>query len=187
LGRDPFGVGVDGTDGTILVTDTEAGTDCHAGSTGTDGCGALFLVDPNNGTRTMVSDFGNPSQGPLGDDPVAVVRDTDSSYLVLDSVAGQCSGGCGALFSVDRAGNRRVLTDFGNASQGPGGGQPFGLALADGAILTTGCQGSTPGVTGICRVDRVTGVRTLISDFGNPAQGPVGSGPLTLSTHIVRP
>jgi uncharacterized repeat protein (TIGR01451 family) len=43
--------------GTILVTDQDAGT--GAG-------GALFQVDPTTGIRTILSDFGNSTQGPVG-------------------------------------------------------------------------------------------------------------------------
>ena len=43
--------------GDILVIDSQAGTNFN---------GALFVIDPVTGNRTLLSDFGNPAQGPLG-------------------------------------------------------------------------------------------------------------------------
>ncbi|MFO1153569.1 MAG: hypothetical protein U1E42_07865 [Rhodospirillales bacterium] len=43
--------------GTILVTDALGGTDRQ---------GALFVVNPRTGQRRIISDFGDPTQGPLG-------------------------------------------------------------------------------------------------------------------------
>ena len=87
-----------------------------------------------------------------------------------------------------QSGNRRILSDFSNASQGVSGTDPFGVAVnADGSILMTGCTTATPDAQGICRVDRNTGVRQLLSDFGAPAQGPVGLVPLTLAIGVQVP
>ena len=55
-GAFPRGVAVDG-DGTIRVADPDAGT---------NGAGALFRVDPATGGRTLLSDFGDAAQGPIG-------------------------------------------------------------------------------------------------------------------------
>src|SRR5580698_6872885 len=48
--------------GSVAVTDAFAGS---------NGAGALFLVNPSNGQRTLLSDFGNGWQG-LGENPVGV-------------------------------------------------------------------------------------------------------------------
>jgi len=47
--------------GDILVADQFGGTRC-AGHP----CGALFVVNPKTGQRTVLSDLGNPAQGRLG-------------------------------------------------------------------------------------------------------------------------
>ncbi|HST24961.1 MAG TPA: hypothetical protein VLJ76_03135 [Gaiellaceae bacterium] len=173
LGRSPEGVAIDGS-GQMWVVDAEAGTDCTGFG---DHCGGLFRV-AQNGQRTLVSDFGNPAQGPLGDDPVGLVLDADGSFLVIDQFAGAC--GCGELFRVDATtGQRTLLSDFGNAAQGPTGGRnPSAVAIAtDGSILTDGCPGAS-GNGAICRIDRLTGNRTNFGDFGDPALGPVVIGPM---------
>jgi Tol biopolymer transport system component len=180
IGRAPTGVTVDG-DGTILVADVAGGTDCHADSDGTNGCGALVRVDPTTGNRVVISDFGNPAQGQVGGGPTSVVRDLDGSYLVVDRDL--CTTGaepCGGLFSVDHNGNRRVITDFHDTSQGINGAQPTAVIVnADGTILINGCI--FPDLNGICSVDRTTGFRQLYSDLRNPAEGPVGFVPLGMA------
>ena len=173
LGKSPEGVAIDGS-GQMWVVDAEAGTDCTGFG---DHCGGLFRVAPN-GQRTLVSDFGDPAQGPLGDDPVGLVLDADGSFLVIDQFAGAC--GCGELFRVYPAtGQRVLLSDFGNAAQGPSGGRnPTAVAVAaDGSILTDGCPGAS-GNGAICRIDRLTGNRTNFADFGDPSLGPVVIGPM---------
>jgi VCBS repeat-containing protein len=103
--------------GDILVTDREAGT-------GT--LGALFQVDPMTGTRILLRDFGKPEQGTPGVDPEGVAVETAGDILVTDREAG--TGFQGALFRVDpTTGTRTVLSDFGNATQGPTGITPVGL------------------------------------------------------------
>jgi uncharacterized repeat protein (TIGR03803 family) len=175
-GTSPEGVALDAS-GHIYVADAEAGSQCNLPSAA-DRCGALFRVDGTTGQRTLVSDFGNVSQGPTGEDPNALAFDpTDGTVLVLDDFAGAC--GCGELFRVNPAtGARTVLSDFGNAGQGPtGGARPDAVVVAaDGTILTDGC----PGVSGdgaICVINRTTGARTNFADFGDSTLGPVAIGP----------
>jgi hypothetical protein len=173
LGKSPEGVAINGA-GQMWVIDSEAGTDCTGFG---DHCGGLFRVDPN-GQRTLVSDFGNPAQGPLGDDPVGLVLDADGSFLVIDQFAGAC--GCGELFRVYPAtGQRVLLSDFGNTAQGPTGGRnPTAVTIAvDGSILTDGCPGTNHNGA-ICKIDRLTGNRTNFADFGDPTLGPVVIGPM---------
>ena len=173
LGNSPEGVAIDGA-GQMWVVDAEAGTDCTGFG---DHCGGLFRVAAN-GQRTLVSDFGKPAQGPLGDDPVGLVLDADGSFLVIDQFAGAC--GCGELFRVNPStGQRSLISDFGNAAQGPTGGRkPTAVAIAsDGSILTDGCPGAS-GNGAICRIDRLTGDRSNFADFGDPSLGPVVIGPM---------
>jgi hypothetical protein len=177
----PQGVAV-GASAAVYVVDPGQGTDCR----GFGACGALFLVDRTTGTKTMVSDFGNATQGPLGDTPTDVAADTDGTLLVSDQFAGTCSGGCGAIFRVDPAtGQRTMLTDNGSATQGFTGYNALGVQVGvGGTIFESGCSaaaGSLPPVA-ICSVDRTTGVRTVVSNFGNAAQGP-GSGPQKMAVY----
>ena len=150
-----------------VVSDINAGT-------GFDG--ALFRVDAT-GVRTLLSDFGNPAQGPTAGDPRGVAVESSGGVLVIASSAG--TGSRGALFRVNAAGIRTLLSDFGNPAQGPlgGFGGPRNVAIeASGAILVTDFDGGTGGLGQLFRVDRVTGNRTLLSDFGNAAQGPPAAG-----------
>src|SRR6478672_473366 len=76
----------------VWVADSRAGTACP-GQGGVAGCGAVFRVDPTTGQRTLVSDFGNAAQGPLGGLPMAAAFDA-LGLLVLDQSAGtDCTGG----------------------------------------------------------------------------------------------
>ncbi len=138
--------------------------------------GTLVSVDLATGTRTLVSDFDNPTQGPGGVDPVDVAIGTAGDILVVDYNV----GGFGALFSVNPTnGARTVLSNFGNAMQGPVGGQPEGVTLGrDGDILVVTLHGGTGNKAALFRVHPTTGVRTLMSDFGNGAQGPLGFAPV---------
>lgn len=62
--------------GDILVIDANAGTASK---------GALFNVDPSaGGKRTIISDFGNQSQGPLGEEPIAMAVAPSGHVFVLD-------------------------------------------------------------------------------------------------------
>ncbi len=74
-GFDPYGVVVDSS-GNILVIDLDAGT---------NGRGALFRVNPSNGSRTILSDLGNNAQGALGNNsPTGVAIDASGMVLVID-------------------------------------------------------------------------------------------------------
>jgi len=124
LGDDPVGVALNGLK-TALVVDRAAGT---------SGRGALFTVSllTGVGDRTLLRDFGSAKQGPLGQEPQGVTLGDlalglDRNILVIDLGAG--TNGKGALFSVNPInGNRIVLSDFGNAAQGPLGLNPAGVA-----------------------------------------------------------
>jgi hypothetical protein len=161
----------------ILLGDPEGGTDCHTFG----GCGALYKVDGVTGARTTLSDFGNPSQGPLGEDAgYALATDFDGTILASDPFAQPCPSGlsgCGVLFRWDPiTSTRSYVTKFGDATQGAAGFRPEGIAVAaNGVIFVSGCFGSN-GRLAICTVDRVTGMRTVFSDFGNSSQGPLGFG-----------
>ena len=144
---------------------------------GTGGLGALFRVNLRTGNRIMISDFGDPIQGPLGDDPLDLVLDGLGNAIVIDEDAG--TGIDGGLFSVDLiTGDRILVSDFGDPAQGPLGDDPGGVTLDDaGNALVIDLDAGTDGRGGLFSVDLITGDRILVSDFGDPAQGLIGSEP----------
>jgi hypothetical protein len=180
LGGNPAGIALE-ADGTILVIDPSVGTDVR---------GVLFRVHPGTGVRTLLSDFGSPPHGPLGRDPWGVALEADGTILVIDFNASGVNvsfNGEGVLFRVDPGtGLRTRLSDFGCSAgcstphpQGPRGIDPTGVALeALGTILVSDFTAGTGTLGALFRVDPGTGVRTLLSDFGNSAQGPLGFNPI---------
>lgn len=153
---------------------------------------ALLTVD-NSGRRTLLSDFGNPAQGPIGSGELAAVTWMPSGLLglgqtiaVLDSEAGASRHGM--LFAVDpRTGKRSVLTDFDNSKQGQVGVQPVAMVVANGllglgtAIYVVDDDAGTNGDGVVFRVDPATGQRTILTDFGNAKQGPIGVNPVSVA------
>lgn len=94
--------------GTVLVLD--AGRDSQDP--------LLVSVDLDTGIRTVLSDFGDATEGPLGNFPIRMVLGPGGKILVVDSFAAEER----LLFEVDpTTGFRTTLSDFGNATQGPGG------------------------------------------------------------------
>ncbi len=163
--------------GTILVIDVAVGTDER---------GALFRVNPTSGARTILSDFGDASQGSLGKDPVSVTLEVSGDILIIDGGAGTDIGGgamMGALFRVDpTSGIRTILSDFGNVLQGPLGGYPYDrpedvVVETSGAILVVDANTETNERGVLFRVDPITGTRIILSDFSDATQGPLGVAP----------
>ena len=159
------------SDGTILVPDTNAGS---AGGNG----GQLFMVDPVTGNRTVVSDFANAGQGPLGTGPNGVGARPDGTILVLDAA----NISFDMLFLVDMAtGNRTLLSDASNAGQGPIFTQATRLVAGpNGTTLVIDPTGGT-GNNGALYVVDSAGNRTTLSDFGDASQGPLGVAPWDLA------
>lgn len=175
LGESPHQISR-GLGGAILVIDADAGT---------DRLGAVFRIDPVTGFRTTITDFGNPDQGPLGNNPGGVTQGAAGVLLVADTTAG--IGETGELFVVNPSnGMRAVLSRFGDLTQGPPGIEPFHVTVgSNGAVLVVDPEAGTdipddgrPGGNGaLFSVNRLTGNRTLLSDFGNATQGPTGVNP----------
>ena len=165
LGYQPFGIAV-AESGNILVADWGGGSN-----------GALFVVNPSTGARTILSDFGNAGQGPLGADPIGVAVNSSGTIYVIDYNAGTSNNG--ALFVVNpTTGNRTILSDFGNAGQGPLATQTYGVAVdGNGNILVVDLDYGTFANGGLFVVNPTTGNRTVLSDFGNAGQGSLGYQP----------
>jgi streptogramin lyase len=165
-----FALVVEGS-GQILVSHQEFGSDTF---------GALLRVDPTTGARTLLSDFGDLTQGPqLQGAGVSV----DACGRIL--LASIDSGG--KLFSVSpTSGIRTVLSNFSDSSKGPLGDEPFGVTIdGSGQILVADAGGLitvNPSIPGLLfRVDPTSGVRTLLSDFSSAIQGPLGANPVAVA------
>lgn len=146
---------------------------------GTGSLGALFIVDLRNGTREIISDFGNPDQGPLGDDPTGVALENFYNAIVTEQDIDPNDRG--ALFRVSlRSGMRELISDFNDPAQGPLGQEPRGVAV-DGPYAYVLDSDAGTDLRGLLfHVDLTSGDREIISDFGNPAQGPIGSNPISI-------
>jgi uncharacterized repeat protein (TIGR03803 family) len=162
-GENPWRVAAEKS-GQILVVDVGDGANNR---------GALFRVNPTTQIRTIVSDFGNPGQGPLGQRPFGVAVEANGQILVVDGSAG--TNARGALFRVNpTTGTRTLLSDFGQGQNQ--GDAPFGVAVeANGNILVVDVGAGFTGM--LFRVNRSNGTRTVLSDFGNAGQGRLGSRP----------
>lgn len=172
-GREPVGMTVDVSN--ILVLDDEAVGVEH------DGCcsGVLFSVDPTTGDRTVVSDFDDPAQGAEGEGALrAVAVDAAGNILVLD--ASSFLRTRGALFKVDpSSGFRTILSDFNNSVQGvPLPSFPNDMTIdSSGNIWVIDREMGTNHSGMLFTVNPTTGARTVVSDFGDPAQGELGVDP----------
>ena len=175
-GRNPRAVTVE-ADGQILVINRSGGT------TQVIERPLLVRIDPETGTRTALSDFGNRAQGDpndpptcttscLGVEPRGLAVEADGQILVIDAQAGQgdTGNGQGVLFRVDpNTGVRARLSNFGvGANEGD---NPSAVAVeASGQILVTdeGHTSTTP-LGLLFRIEPQSGTRTVLSDFNTGA------------------
>ncbi|WP_168787365.1 hypothetical protein [Paraburkholderia aromaticivorans] len=137
--------------GDILVVDAQAGK--------------LFLVDPQTGARTVISDFLDQSQGPVDRSFLAGVAMGRGKLFVTAATTG--------IYAVDpRTGHRTLVSDF---TTGAFRGDVFGSAVdASGRLMTNWAQPQFGGAPrSIVRIDTLVGTRVVISDLTNPAQGDV--------------
>jgi len=155
--------------------------------------GASLSVD-SSGNRTMVSDLGNSALGPISSGNLSAVSKIPSdmlgmgrTILALDSFAG--TNQSGALIAINpTSGQRSLVSDFGNPNQGlPLGGTPRGVVASPGvlgfgtAIYIIDNNTGTNGHGLLTKIDPHTGNRTVLSDFGDNAQGPLGSSPTSIA------
>lgn len=150
--------------GDILVIDAIGGT---------NGSGALFLVNPTTGNRVVLSDFGNSLQGSLGNgDLTGVTVGKTGRIFVSTLFSGDPAFVGGAIFEVDPdTGDRTIVSNF---SEGDiQGNLYYGLAVdAKGRVIANLQQGfGLPFPTGIVRVTPKIDTRVLVSDLSNPDQG----------------
>jgi hypothetical protein len=160
---------------TILALDSSAGT---------NQAGALFAVNPTNGQRNIVSDFGNSVQGPLGEQPIAMTVSNGllglgTAIYVLDQAAG--TNGVGAIFQIGPSGNRTLLSDFGNSAQGPVGVNPVSITVGPSELLVLDIGAGTNGLGEVFAIDS-SGNRTVLSDLGDSSKGPVAVAAQQIAT-----
>ncbi len=160
----PIDIAID-TAGNLLVTNYNSDD---------PGSSYLYRIDAHSGVRTILSDFDNNSQGPLGGFPSAVAVDPEGSIFVTDPEY---------LFKVDPiTGFRTIVTNFTSLSQGPIPASVLrGIAFEDpgGILLVDTAFGAGVGTAfgAIFYVDPISGIRQILSDFGDPNQGILGRAP----------
>lgn len=166
LGVTPIDIAVT-RGGRILVLDAQAGA--------FGGFGAVFAVDRRTGHRSLVSDLSDRTRGPVASRPEGLAIGTSGTIYVVDREAG--TGGSGAILAIDPIdGRRRMVSDYGNRTQGPAFGiQPFALAVldADDSILALD-------TSAIVDVDPTTGARTGWHDQFDLTLGPSTTGPASI-------
>lgn len=123
----------------------------------------LFVVDPRTGARTVISDFQNPSQGPVDTSFLAGVAIGRGQIFVTAATTG--------IYAVNPLnGNRTLVSDFTN---GAFRGDVFGSTVDSlGRLMANWAQprfGGAPRT--IVRIDPLRGIRVVVSDLANPAQG----------------
>ncbi|RQQ47587.1 hypothetical protein DF021_34965 [Burkholderia stagnalis] len=162
-------------------------------SAGTLGLGAVFAVNTISGTRVLISDFGDPAQGPvdanLFSGPMSIVIAPQGCPLagtiyVLNAGAGPLRKGL--LMKINPlTGYRTIVSDFGNGDQGPtAAGLQLGAVVweivggisLNKLIVQDGGAGNQH-LGALFEVEPETGKRLLLSDFGNASSGDVGSEP----------
>lgn len=141
----------------VYVTDLFAGGPAMGG--------AVFKVNPANGKRTMVSNFGQGD--PSG--PLYYGLDVDFAGRLL------ANGDTKRLLRINpRTDERAVISDLNDPSQGATESDRFmtELVVEDSGHVIIGTARPTEQVgSALLRVQRYTGRREVLSDFSNAAQG----------------
>ncbi|MCI0433935.1 MAG: hypothetical protein L0271_09825, partial [Gemmatimonadetes bacterium] len=92
----------------------------------------LFAVNQGTGNRTVLSDFSDPAQGVVAYLLHGVAIDPAGNIWAMSGNLTNSRVG-GALFRVDGAtGQRQLISDFGDAAQGPIAGTTFRV-ISDGS------------------------------------------------------
>lgn len=121
---------------------------------------AVYYVDWATGTRELVTDLNNPSQGPIVGVNTFLTMQTlhDATVLIAENT------GDHRILRVDpETGMRTVLSDFDDPGLGPTG-SPAGMIQEPNGAILVGVYESLERPDLIFRVDLTTGARTLVSD-----------------------
>lgn len=162
---------------TILVAD---------GSAGTNDQGALFTVDPNAGTRNVLSDFGDSTEGWVDTNsestPMSVtISPSGAIYVVVQELS---SGGGGAVVQVNPStGYRTLITNFSTGTGEQTAIAPNGITWLSslGLLGVTDADGGPEENGTLLTVNPSNGQVGTLSDFGNANQGALGSEPSGLT------
>lgn len=111
---------------------------------------AVIAVDIATGDRTFVSKAGERGAGGPLNSPAGIAVDPADGTMYVSDFAAQ------VVWRISPNGDRTILASNGSA---PLFGQPFGISLIDGELWVADS-------TGLFKVDRVTGAKTLISAGG---------------------
>jgi hypothetical protein len=134
----------------------------------------LYRVSPSSGQRNAIADLRTIAPTALLFQGLAV--EPSGSVIALDTLTGawRVNPSTGAAIQ---------LSNFGNPGHGPALGMaPWTVAAAGGSIFVGGWNtfrtpaGTTYFQGAVFRLDPVTGIRTVLSDFGNPGHGPTLEG-----------
>jgi hypothetical protein len=148
--------------GDILVVDQLGGT---------DNLGALILVNPRTGHRSVLSDFGNKDQGDLGHSDLSSVAVGRGGQIYVSALfSGDPAFGGGALFEVDPdTGERKLLSNL--SQRNIQGFLYYGLAVnAQGKVIANLTK-RVKSTYALVQIDPKTDKRALITDLTNRAQG----------------
>ena len=143
---------------------------------------AVVSVFPRTDTRVIVSNLSNAAQGSVSStcsvltNYACTINDLAVERLGTILIGLNDDGAHSAIYRVNPVtGYRVLLSDFNNPAQGPGAtylGVGYGTGLTVDALGVILANSSNPNVW-LFRINPITGNRTILSDFGNPAQGPV--------------
>src|SRR5262245_6709692 len=107
----------------LLVVDSDSPTTFGIQNARLGGMWSVETAGATAGRRSLLSNFADSTQGPLGVAPFAIARDSSGRVFVLDKAAfdtgikdcnqevGSPPVGCGALFLIDPDGTRHLMTD----------------------------------------------------------------------------
>jgi hypothetical protein len=138
---------------------------------GTDNLGALILVNPRTGHRSVLSDFGNKDQGDLGHSDLSSVAVGRGGQIYVSALfSGDPAFGGGALFEVDPdTGERKLLSNL--SQRNIQGFLYYGLAVnAQGKVIANLIK-LVKSTYALVQIDPKTDKRALITDLTNRAQG----------------
>lgn len=165
---DPWGVSTDAND-QVIVADT------NAFGAGFVLPGGIIGVDPITGTRTAISENNAPVGAPNFENPGGLPIQISGDIEVTDFGPSLAGGtGPGSLISVDPAagGGRTLISDNSNPSNNPDFEEPLDVDLGE-EILVADADAFPPANTGgVISVTRSTGLRSTLSENGNPSGGP---------------
>ena len=139
----------------------------------------LAQLDPSMGVRMVISDFGDPSQGPLlPDRPRGLAIEPSGDFLIVHGDYQES-----ALIRIERAtGIRTIVSNLYDPTQGPAlvSPPPIGVVVEQSGHIVIGgviaaSEDPFDWAWVLLRIDAVSGQRTIVSNFNDPMQGFTGN------------